>query len=174
MAAPASKTPRIRVAAAIPVGSGLIVVRQHKGDASYWLLPGGGVSWGESLAGSLVREVREEIGLDVAVDRLLFVNDSVAPDGSKHVVNLTFLAHAVSPVDAVSPLDPAIDAVDTVPFGRLESIDLRPPVAKELVAFFGDGRLPSTYLGPRWTPGVESRGDQIPRLDPEDETLHKP
>lgn len=161
MAAPASKQPRVRVAAAIPVGSGLIVVRQHKGSRSYWLLPGGGVSWGEPLAQALEREVEEEIGLKIAVGTLLFVNDTVAPDGSKHLVNLTFLGRAISPIETAKPRDPAIDAVDVVSFDQLVGLDLRPPVAEELARFFADGRHPPTYLGPRWTSGAASNEDFI-------------
>lgn len=159
MEAPASRTPRIRVAAAIPVGSGVIVVRQHKGSLSYWLLPGGGVSWGESLAEALAREVKEEIGLEIAVDELLFVNDTVAPDGSKHLVNLTFLARAVSPVACAAPRDPAIDAVEIVAAEHLEGLDLRPPVARDLAQFLAHGHRPPAYLGPRWTPGAASSED---------------
>src|SRR3954469_13500777 len=43
-----------------------------------WLLPGGGIEKGESLTEGLVREMREETGLTVAVGRLLNFQQSFA------------------------------------------------------------------------------------------------
>ncbi|MGR6997985.1 NUDIX domain-containing protein [Yinghuangia aomiensis] len=40
-------------------------------DSGNWVLPGGGMELGESLVGCVVREVREETGLDVEVTGLV-------------------------------------------------------------------------------------------------------
>ncbi|MEV6669921.1 NUDIX domain-containing protein [Streptomyces sp. NPDC051162] len=42
----------------------------HKTDNDLWALPGGGHDIGESIAGTVVREVREETGIEVEVERL--------------------------------------------------------------------------------------------------------
>lgn len=42
----------------------------HKTDNDLWALPGGGHEIGESIAETVVREVKEETGYDVEVDRL--------------------------------------------------------------------------------------------------------
>jgi 8-oxo-dGTP pyrophosphatase MutT (NUDIX family) len=39
----------------------------HKTDNDLWALPGGGMDVGESMAETVVREVKEETGIDVAV-----------------------------------------------------------------------------------------------------------
>lgn len=49
---------------AIVDDDGRVLLAYHGDDAS-WLLPGGAVAPGESLAGELVREVREETGIAV-------------------------------------------------------------------------------------------------------------
>jgi 8-oxo-dGTP diphosphatase len=49
----------------------ILMVRAAGGaSAGRWLLPGGGVRHGEHPADAVVREVREETGLDVVVERL--------------------------------------------------------------------------------------------------------
>jgi ADP-ribose pyrophosphatase YjhB (NUDIX family) len=53
-----------------------------------WSLPGGVLEPGETLEQCLVREVEEETGLRVAVDRLLDVCDRMTKD--EHVVHITF------------------------------------------------------------------------------------
>ncbi len=49
----------------------LIQHREHVGGRSFWLLPGGGQEADESEETCVVREMKEETGLDVKVERLL-------------------------------------------------------------------------------------------------------
>ena len=45
----------------------------HRRDLDIWNLPGGGVESGELPTEAIVREVKEETGLDAVVDRLVGV-----------------------------------------------------------------------------------------------------
>ena len=49
----------------------LIQHREHAGGRSYWLLPGGGREVDETPEQCLLREVQEETGLTITVERLL-------------------------------------------------------------------------------------------------------
>ena len=73
------------------------VLLQQRSDGGQWGLPGGGHEIGESVADAVVREVREETGLRVAVRRLIGVYSEPAlqvvryPDGNVwHYVNVCF------------------------------------------------------------------------------------
>jgi 8-oxo-dGTP pyrophosphatase MutT (NUDIX family) len=43
------------------------LLRVHKTDNDLWALPGGGMDVGEAMAETVVREVKEETGIDVEV-----------------------------------------------------------------------------------------------------------
>ena len=52
----------------------------HKGVGqtdTFWCLPGGEIHFGETIPQALVREFREETGLEVTVGKMLFVNESL-------------------------------------------------------------------------------------------------
>jgi mutator protein MutT len=73
----------------------LVIRRAHEPLKGEWSLPGGAVELGESLQAAVVREVREETGLDVEVGPLVEVVDRVqrAPDGrvAYHFVVVDYL-----------------------------------------------------------------------------------
>ncbi|GAA4828253.1 NUDIX domain-containing protein [Saccharopolyspora rosea] len=68
--APAANSVVPSVTAAIRDDAGNILLI-HKVDNDLWALPGGGHDAGESITDTVVREVREETGLDVEVVRLV-------------------------------------------------------------------------------------------------------
>lgn len=65
---------------------------------NHWLLPGGGVDAGEDARQATRREIREELGLDVEVGRLLAVNwvPSNAEYGAPMGVHFVFDAGVIS------------------------------------------------------------------------------
>ncbi len=65
----------LAVKAIIRFGGKYLIVKRGATDAfgaGIWEFPGGKVAFGESLEDALAREVREETGLDVTVNKLLY------------------------------------------------------------------------------------------------------
>lgn len=61
----ATSVPRLRLrAAAIICRGGQVLLHRAQGDA-FWALPGGGIEPGESAAQAVVREMHEELGVQV-------------------------------------------------------------------------------------------------------------
>jgi ADP-ribose pyrophosphatase YjhB (NUDIX family) len=82
-------------------GAMLLVERGAPPLEGYWSVPGGKVELGETTAAAAVREVREETGVEVAVERLLTVVDRIVPaaDGrvQYHYVLIEYLARPTDP-----------------------------------------------------------------------------
>jgi len=86
---------RVRPSGVLLQGDRVLLVKQSVTAKRKWSLPGGRLEKGETIEHCLVRELREETGIDVGVVNLLYVTDRLA--GTDHVVHMMFLIRSLDP-----------------------------------------------------------------------------
>jgi ADP-ribose pyrophosphatase YjhB (NUDIX family) len=117
---------RVQVHGAIWVRDQLVVHRSRRHNRERVTLPGGRVKDRESVTDALVREVREEVDLDVDVGELLFAGE-VVNASTLHDVVLVFAATIRSGADTAG-----LDLVDPA---SPEAASVLPPVLAELTRY---------------------------------------
>ncbi len=88
------------VGAIIHDGAGRILLLRRAGslDASrstlgMWSNPGGEVDFGETVEEAAIREAREELGVEIEIERLIGFSDQILPRAGLHWHLVAFLAH---------------------------------------------------------------------------------
>jgi 8-oxo-dGTP diphosphatase len=94
-------TEQIVVAGALIEGSSLLVAQRERPPelAGLWELPGGKVAPGESDAAALARELREELGVDVAVGERLGADVALTETMTLRAYRVTLVDGTVAPHD---------------------------------------------------------------------------
>jgi 8-oxo-dGTP pyrophosphatase MutT (NUDIX family) len=144
---------QIRVTGVLIEGTDILVLDQDTDTGRRFSLPGGKVEEGEPLGEALVREMREETGLDVEPGQLLYVCDHL-PGGDTHVVHMTFevrrIGGVVGAVTAGADTRP-IRGVEWVPVVALGSLGF----GERFAALAADG-FPGAgaYMGPKSSIGL--------------------
>ena len=79
----------IRITGILIENNEILLVKQKLSDKRNWSLPGGRLERGETLSQGLIREMKEETGLDVELVRMLYVCDVAS--SSNTILHITFL-----------------------------------------------------------------------------------
>ena len=90
------KSPRVTVDAVIIKNNSIILIRRkNEPFKNFWALPGGFVEYNETVEHAVIREAREETGLDVKVVKLIGVYSEPERDPRGHTVSVVFLCSVV-------------------------------------------------------------------------------
>ena len=142
------KSVRLRAAALVVQDGKILLIEHQKDGRKYWLLPGGGVDFGETASSALEREMMEELNLQVSVDDLVFSSDSIDPSGKRHIFNLYFACRITGGSIAVGD-DPRLSGYGFFPAEQIPSLTIFPPCNDQLVAYLSGSKQP-VYLGSVW------------------------
>ncbi|MGW1705868.1 NUDIX domain-containing protein [Streptomyces sp. NPDC002206] len=121
----------------------------HKTDNDLWALPGGGHDIGESVAGTVVREVAEETGIAVKVDSLvgLYTNPHhviAYDDGEvRQQFSICFRAHPVGGSLRTSRESKEVRWIDPA---DLSGLDIHPSMRLRIAHGLDDSRR-EPYIG---------------------------
>jgi 8-oxo-dGTP diphosphatase len=74
----------------------LLTLRRLPPEAGYWSIVGGKLDYLESLEQCAIREAREEVGVDIAIQSLLCVTEHRLPAERQHWISPAFLAQIPS------------------------------------------------------------------------------
>jgi ADP-ribose pyrophosphatase YjhB (NUDIX family) len=143
----------VRVTGVVIEDDRILLLNQDTDTGRSWSLPGGKVEEGETLAAALVREMREETGLEVEPGRLLYVCDHLPGNGT-HVVHLTFEARRVG-----GTIGDVAAGADTRPIRGVEFVKLADLTALGFSERFGELAMTGfpgagSYMGAKATIGL--------------------
>lgn len=102
----------------------LLIRHEEYGGRTYWLLPGGGIEAGETEEECVIREMREELGVEVRVQRLL--SEEPAHAESVYQIHKNYLCEILSGEPAPG-YEPEEEASSVYGIAEVGWFDLRTP-----------------------------------------------
>ncbi len=143
------KFPRIRIAGILIKDKKILFIKHRKDNNEYWLLPGGGLDYGETFQEGLKREFIEETNLIVKVKDMAFISESIAPDLKRHIVNIYFIVEYERGILRVGEED-ILQEVKYLSKEDIMESTIYPNIKEELVKLLDDEKGCIKYLGNRW------------------------
>lgn len=93
-----SSTPEAGCGAAIlnEAGELLLLQRLREPEASHWGLPGGKIDFGEPAKTAVVREIAEELGIEIKLTELACLTETIGKGDGRHWVAPVYEAYIAS------------------------------------------------------------------------------
>jgi len=80
----------------VEAGKVLLLLRRKSPEAGFWSLPGGRVEFMERVEDALVRELKEELGIEASVESLVCVTNHIVQTENAHWVSPVYVVRVMS------------------------------------------------------------------------------
>jgi 8-oxo-dGTP diphosphatase len=136
-------------------GNKLLTIMKQSGPEIYYLLPGGGQEFKETLKDTVIRECMEEVGAQVEVKDLIMIREYI---GENHEFPIRHKdVHQMEYIFAVTTeekdftkgthLDEEQIGIEWLPIETLHTKNFYPKAMREYIQKYARCELDQTYLG---------------------------
>lgn len=121
----------------------VLLMRYNYGGQDVFALPGGNPDRGEILTETVVREIREELGVSVDVGEMILAGEMLLTERNDDVLHVVFAARNLQGIPALNPAETSALELVWKPIADLTDLNLYPNVGARLQPWFTS----ATYLG---------------------------
>jgi len=122
---------KVRPALLLIENNHVLLMQYHYGEADVFALPGGNPDKGETLDLTLIRELQEELGLDVEIGPVAFAGEVIMPGAKEDVLHLVFVGQIVGGLPKLNPEHTTALAVVWKPISELHQLNMYPNVGQQ-------------------------------------------
>ena len=130
---------KVRPSVVIIENNCVLLMRYRYGQTDVYNLPGGNVDKSETLAQTVVRELQEELGIGIAVEKMILTGEVLMPAPKNDVLHCVFLAKITQGKPTLNSVETSALEVVWKPINTLKDLDMYPNVGAELENFFLEG-----------------------------------
>jgi ADP-ribose pyrophosphatase YjhB (NUDIX family) len=128
---------RVRVGVVLLDKDRILVVRMHRDTGDIYVLPGGGIQLNEGIFECARREAKEEAGIDIEIERVLYLKDLCT--AADHAIEIVLLGKIVKGTvrTGSDPEDKGknvLKEVSFVPLTELKNMRFHPKQLRESLA----------------------------------------
>ncbi|QJD78184.1 NUDIX domain-containing protein [Spirosoma rhododendri] len=121
----------------------VLLMRYNYGGQDVLALPGGNPDRGEILPETIVREIREELGVSVDVGEMILAGEMLLTERNDDVLHVVFAARNLQGTPALNPAETSALELVWQPIADLPHLNLYPNIGERLQSWFSS----ATYLG---------------------------
>ena len=145
---------KVRPSVVIIENDCVLLMRYRYGQTDVYNLPGGNVDKGETLAQTVVRELQEELGIEISVEKMILTGEVLMPVPKNDVLHCVFLAKITEGKPTLNPQETSALEVVWKPINMLKDVAMYPNIGAELerilledVGFQYVGRVAQEWYG---------------------------
>lgn len=137
---------KIRPAILIIENEKILTMQYSYGGQDVFNLPGGNLEFGEHLTDALVRELAEEMGIQVAIGELIMVGEVHALEQQKQTFHFIFVGKITEGTPTLNPKETSAIAIKWLNINELSAKNLYPNISEKLSQYLAKN-LDNKYIG---------------------------
>lgn len=137
---------KVRPAILLIENNHVLLMHYRYGGNDVYALPGGNPDKGETLDMTLIRELGEELGVEVEIGPVAFAGEVISPEEKEDMLHLVFVGQLIGGLPRLNPEHTSALAVLWKPLEELDALNMYPNVGRQIQRWLL-GQVNLEYVG---------------------------